>query len=228
MDKAVYICTFVWFFYFNDKSVIGKEHPMFQKPSGSHWGGSVHQRWLNNARMSSLSHCKSSQQTGPQGCPEWPTHRGNVTHASSANLQQVYQKCAPVWNTKKHCCRLKIPYSEGPPPSFLSKGCLQESVPWPCFSAEGDTQPALRQQGMAPLSKEQPWSERGKKVWQCRCMCDVMEHFRTHLFEHRNIGNFKTDTTLETGLVDIPHSTRPRDSTPEQTIPVPFLPISGN
>lgn len=44
--------------------------------------------------------------------------------------------------------------------------------------------------------------------------CDVMEHLRRQVFENQNVGNFKTDTTLEEdiGLIDTSHSTRPTAS----------------
>lgn len=49
---------------------------MFQKPSGSHWGGVwFTTRWWNNTRMASRAHRKSSWKTRHQEHPEQPKHR---------------------------------------------------------------------------------------------------------------------------------------------------------
>lgn len=127
MDKAVCICSFVWVFY-----------------QECHWKTESHVPkaiWIPLARVSSSGdsgtplaclHCPTANPHNKPGTGDAQNdqYQGkNVTHAWWANLQQVYQKCTPVWNITKYCHGLKIPYRKGLLASFPSKDCLQECCP---------------------------------------------------------------------------------------------------
>lgn len=97
-------------FNHNNSSVIGKEYPMFQKPSGSHWGGSGSPRgggttpeWLHEptANLHEKPGTKNTQNNLSIG-------KKNTKHAATANFQHAYQKHAPVWNITKQCHKLKM------------------------------------------------------------------------------------------------------------------------
>lgn len=111
--------------------------------------------------------------------------------------------------------------------SLIEKGSLQASypraacrsaVPWPCFSVGGQCDRACSgATGNGSVLQRAAMNLEGKKrslTMQVYVRCDVMEHLRRHVFENQNVGNFKTDTTLEEeiGLIDTCHSTRPTAS----------------
>ena len=209
------ICTFVWVFYHNNRSVIGKEYPMFQKPSGSSWGGSVHQEVTEqhqNVFTVPLQIFTINQ----------ALRTSRMTHTLGKMWRMLYQqtcsRCTrnvPQFGTSQNTATgWRSPIGKGSlQASYLRTAC-RSAVPWPCFSVGGQCDRACcgAAENGSILQRAALNGEGGKKeVWQCRCTCDVMERLRRHIFEHQNVDNFKTDTTLEeeSGLVDTPHSTRP-------------------
>lgn len=188
MDKAVCICIFVWVFYHNNRSVIGKEyHPMFQKPSGSHWGGSVHQEVMEHQNVF----------TGPVQIftISQALRMPRMTHTWGKMWSMLYQQICS-WCTRNVT---QFGTSQNTATGWISpieKGSLQASyprtafrsaAPWLCFPVGGQCDRACcGAAGNGSVLQRAALNREGKVVvWQCRCMCDVMEHLRRHALKRR-------------------------------------------
>lgn len=207
---------------------------MFQKPSESHWRGSAHQETVEHLQHVFTVPLQILTINQALGMPKMTNTKGKMWRMLDGQICSRCTRNAPQFGTSQNTATgWRYPTEKGSLQASHPRTACRSAVPRPCVSLGGQCDRGCS--GAARNSsvlRRAALNWEGKKRNRTMQMCvQCYGTLENTPFEHCNVDNYKTDTTLEEknwfGWHLSFHEVNSL-STPPQTIPESFLLISGN